>query len=83
MAWQVGFGNAANFVSSNVFIKGQAPRYPVGFTTGLVFTCVGFCLVSLGAFLLAMMNKKREARRAGMSEEEREADDEVYFKFHL
>ena len=30
----LGFGNCANFVASNVFVKNQAPFYPTGFRTG-------------------------------------------------
>ncbi len=32
----LGFGNSCNFVSSNVFITHEAPKYPTGFTTGLL-----------------------------------------------
>ncbi|KAK8020859.1 hypothetical protein PG990_005997 [Apiospora arundinis] len=64
MAWMIGFGNCANFVSSNVFIHAQAPRYTTGFTTGLVFTVIGFVLVSSVYALLAMKNKKREQLRS-------------------
>lgn len=31
----LGLGNCANFVTSNVFIKGQAPYYQTGFQTGM------------------------------------------------
>ncbi|KAH9897465.1 major facilitator superfamily domain-containing protein [Xylariomycetidae sp. FL2044] len=81
MAWMVGFGNCANFISSNVFITTERPRYPTGFSTGLGFTALGFVLVSTGFGLLYMKNKKRDSLRAHMSDSEREAHDEVYFKF--
>ncbi|KAI0482551.1 major facilitator superfamily domain-containing protein [Xylariaceae sp. FL0804] len=81
MAWMVGFGNCANFVSSNVFITGQSPRYPTGFTTGLVFASFGFLLVCVGTAILFRLNKRREARRAQLSGEELERFDELYFKF--
>ncbi|KAH8676132.1 major facilitator superfamily domain-containing protein [Xylariales sp. PMI_506] len=83
MAWMVGFGNCANFISSNVFISSQAPRYPTGFSNGLSFACVGFALVCCGTAVLAYKNKKREAVRAQMTDAEREVYDEVYFKFVL
>ncbi|KAH8201888.1 hypothetical protein TruAng_003975 [Truncatella angustata] len=35
MAIIAGFGNACNFVSSNVFITSEAPRYPTAFSVGL------------------------------------------------
>lgn len=41
-ALQLGLGNCANFVASNVFIKGQAPKYPAGFGTGLGITALAF-----------------------------------------
>lgn len=34
VAIALGIGNCANFVASNVFIKGEAPFYPTGFRTG-------------------------------------------------
>ncbi|KAK8056213.1 hypothetical protein PG993_001440 [Apiospora rasikravindrae] len=83
MAWMIGFGNCANFVSSNVFIKAEAPRYVTGFTTGLVFTLVGFMLVSSVCMLLVTKNKKRELLRSRMTAAERDSHDEVYFKFVL
>lgn len=83
MAWMVGFGNCANFISSNVFIKAEAPRYVTGFTNGLVFTIVGMLLTLLGCALLVVKNKKREAARARMTDSEREAYDDVYFQFVL
>ncbi|KAI4598538.1 hypothetical protein KJ359_002949 [Pestalotiopsis sp. 9143b] len=83
MAWMVGFGNCANFISSNVFIKAEAPRYVTGFTNGLVFTIVGMLLTLLGCALLVVKNKKREAARARMTGAEREVYDDVYFKFVL
>ncbi|KAK8138553.1 MFS general substrate transporter [Apiospora sp. TS-2023a] len=83
MAWMIGFGNCANFVSSNVFIKDEAPRYVTGFTTGLVFTIVGFVLVSSVCMLLVMKNRKRDQLRSRMTAAERDSYDEVYFKFVL
>lgn len=82
-AWLVGFGNCANFISSNVFIRVEAPRYVTGFTNGLVFTIVGLVLTSLTCALLMLHNKRREAARARMTDAERESYDEVNFKFVL
>lgn len=39
----LGFGNCANFVASNVFIKGEAPFYPTGFRTGEFASSLTFC----------------------------------------
>jgi uncharacterized membrane protein len=51
-AIQLGFGNSCNFVASNVFISGEAPRYKTGFATGLVLTFVGGVATVLFAGLL-------------------------------
>lgn len=83
MAWMVGFGNCANFVSSNVFISTQAPQYPTGASTGLSFTILGFALVCLGTATLVIKNKKRTAARAQLTGAELEAYDALYFKFVL
>lgn len=42
----LGFGNCANFVATNVFIKSEAPQYPTAFRIGLAITVAGggFCL---------------------------------------
>jgi cyanate permease len=83
MAWQVGFGNCANFVSSNVFIAAQAPRYRTGFVNGLAWTCTGFVLVCCTTGILVMKNKRRAARMSTMSAEEKEYEDQKTFKFLL
>lgn len=41
-ALHLGLGNCANFLASNVFIKGQAPEHPVGYSTGLGITASAF-----------------------------------------
>jgi hypothetical protein len=63
----LGVGNCANFVSSNVFIKTEAPRYPTAFRTGLGLTAAGavFCVIYVG--LLWRHNQKlaKEKRATG------------------
>ncbi|GME47139.1 putative vitamin h protein [Neofusicoccum parvum] len=83
MAWMSGFGNGANFISSQVFIKTEAPRYRTGYSTGLAFTICGFLLVMTFAALLVRKNKQREVERAQLSDAEKERHDDVYFKFVL
>lgn len=83
MAWMMGFGNCANFVSGNVFIQDEAPRYETGFTTGLVFTIGGAVLVGSVCMLLAMKNKRREQLRSQMTAAERDSHDEVFFQYVL
>ncbi|KAF1927734.1 MFS general substrate transporter [Didymella exigua CBS 183.55] len=60
----LGFGNCANFVATNVFIKAEAPHYPTAFTTGLTITVAGggFCLVY--AALLWRHNQRLSRKRA-------------------
>ncbi|KAI0007452.1 major facilitator superfamily domain-containing protein [Xylariaceae sp. FL0662B] len=81
MAWMIGFGNCANFISSNVFITTEQPRYPTGFTNGLAFTLLGFVLACVEFGLLYTKNRKREQIRAQITDAEREHYDEVHFKF--
>lgn len=80
MAWMIGFGNCANFVSSNIFFKWESPKYPTGFTSGLVFTIVGLSTALFICGLLVWRNKQRDATRRLMSDEERERYDELHFK---
>ena len=83
MAWMVGFGNCANLISSNVFIAGEAPHYITGMINGVAWTCFGLVLVFVGTSLLAILNRRRAQKLAGMSSAEREHESLVAFKFHL
>jgi cyanate permease len=83
MAWQVGFGNCANFVSANVFIRGERPRYPTGITVGLSFTCVGFALVTLATALLVILNRRRVLRLSRLEGERRTLEESRSFKYLL
>ncbi|EAT81899.2 hypothetical protein SNOG_10505 [Parastagonospora nodorum SN15] len=60
----LGIGNCANFVSSNVFIKHEAPYYPTAFRTGMGLTIAGavFCLAYVG--LLWRHNQKLARKRS-------------------
>lgn len=80
MAWMVGFGNCANFISANVFFKWESPRYPTGFTSGLAFTIVGLVTACVICVLLVWKNRRRDMARGLMNDEERERYDEVHFK---
>ncbi len=83
MAWQVGFGNCANFISSNVFIANQAPYFRTGFSNGLAWTVVGMGLVALAVAVMALKNKSRAKRMSQMTDVEREEESEKTFKFLL
>jgi len=63
-ALQIGFGNSANFVSANVFITGESPRFPTGFTTGLVITLVGLVGACAMEAIVLTKNKRADAREA-------------------
>jgi len=79
-AIQLGLGNCANFVSSNVFITKQAPKYPVGFGTGLGITSLSFPLMCLVMVLFTRHNKKIEAKQAALGPGA-ELDEQVDYKY--
>lgn len=56
-AVQLGIGNCANFVASNVFITKQAPKYPTGFATGVSFAALGTLSIILVTAALAWHNR--------------------------
>jgi sugar phosphate permease len=68
-AIQLGFGNSCNFVSSNVFISGEAPKYPTAYKTGLVLTVIGGFSVVGYALLLHWENRRmdKEEEETGVS----------------
>jgi hypothetical protein len=76
----LGIGNCANFVSSNVFIKHEAPYYPTAFTTGLGITVAGalLCLFYLG--LLWQHNRKLNEKRSNSSGVD-VLDDHLAYKY--
>jgi len=83
-ALQIGFGNSANFVSANVFITGQRPRYPTGFTTGLVITLVGLGAACVLEYTLWRKNKAADEREAkGEVETKLIGKDGVRFRYTL
>ncbi|KAI9741502.1 MAG: hypothetical protein M1818_004308 [Claussenomyces sp. TS43310] len=61
-AIQLGFGNSCNFVSSNVFITKEAPKYPTAFKTGVAFCCVGLVAALANEYFLWAENKRIQAR---------------------
>ncbi|KAL3422835.1 transporter-like protein [Phlyctema vagabunda] len=75
-ALQFGLGNCANFVSSNVFISKQAPRYPVGFGTGLGITVASFPLMLVTMTIFYLHNKKVRGKSAALAPGE-ELDDQT------
>jgi hypothetical protein len=74
----LGIGNCANFVSSNVFVKKEAPLYPTAFRTGLGITAAGAagCLVYVG--LLWRHNRRLDEKRSEDSGVDVADDHQVY-----
>jgi cyanate permease len=70
----LGIGNCANFVSSNVFIKTEAPRYPTAFRTGLGLTVAGavFCVVYVGLLVRHNRRLAKERSAGGDVDEQKE-----------
>lgn len=69
-AVQLGLGNGANFLSANVFIAKQAPKYPTGFATGLGVTVAGLVLCVGTILVLAILNRGRAGKRDSEGEED-------------
>ncbi|KAL4956603.1 major facilitator superfamily domain-containing protein [Aspergillus filifer] len=83
-ALQIGFGNSANFVSANVFIKGESPAYPTGFTAGLAITVVGMVASCVLEFVLWRMNRAADGReKRRVPERKMVGRDGVRFRFTL
>jgi hypothetical protein len=84
-ALQMGFGNSANFVTSNMFITGEAPRYPTAFKTGLSFAIVGLFATALFPALLARKNRIADRRAEAGEQDSRELEGAqgVRFRYTL
>jgi hypothetical protein len=85
VALQMGCGYSANFITSNMFIAAEAPRYPTAFKTGLAFTVVGLFVAVLFPALLARKNRIADRRaEAGMQDaQELEDAQGVRFRYTL
>lgn len=83
-ALQIGFGNSANFVSANVFIKRQAPKYKTGFTAGLAITVIGLVAACVMEVILWRKNKAADEREArGEPETKLVGKDGMRFRYTL
>lgn len=60
----VNFGTAGAFVSSNVFLFKETPRFHTGFSTGLGLACMGALAATITWFGCRYENRKRDQRRA-------------------
>ncbi|KAJ3531509.1 hypothetical protein NM208_g8847 [Fusarium decemcellulare] len=86
-AMQVGLGNSGGIIASNMFVTGQAPKYPLGFGLGLGL--VWLCVLSSVVFLFYIRRENRlrdEGKRDdryNLPEDERNnlGDDHPAFRF--
>ncbi|KAF1836160.1 MFS general substrate transporter [Decorospora gaudefroyi] len=84
----INFGTAGAFVSSNVFLFKETPRFHTGFSTGLGLACMGATAATIYWYGCRRENKKRDQRRAEMPEVLDESmkelgDDHPDFRFAL
>jgi len=83
-ALQIGFGNSANFVSANVFIKKEGPQFKTGFKAGLCITVIGLVAACVLEAVLFFKNKKADEReRNGEVETVMVAKDGTRFRYTL
>lgn len=60
----INFGTAGAFVSSNVFMFKETPRFHTGFSTGLGLACMGATAATITFLGCWWENKKRDERRS-------------------
>lgn len=79
-AVQLGMGNCANFVASNVFITKQAPKYPTGFATGVGFATLAIVSILLVTGALAWHNRQFDRKHQDGVEN---VEDQENFRYML
>ncbi|KAK4076569.1 uncharacterized protein Triagg1_4172 [Trichoderma aggressivum f. europaeum] len=79
-AVQLGMGNCANFVASNVFITKQAPKYPTGFATGVGFATLATVSILLVTGALAWHNRRFDRKHRDGGEN---VEDQEHFRYIL
>ncbi|KAH8898922.1 MFS general substrate transporter [Thozetella sp. PMI_491] len=83
-ALQIGFGNSANFLSANVFLAAEKPKYRTGFSAGLAVTVIGLVAACALEVILWTKNKHADAREArGETETKLVGKDGVRFRYTL
>ncbi|KAF2652847.1 MFS general substrate transporter [Lophiostoma macrostomum CBS 122681] len=60
----INFGTAGAFVSSNVFLLKETPRFHTGFSVGLSLACIGAMAATIFYSGCRLGNKRRDERRA-------------------
>lgn len=84
----INFGTAGAFVSSNVYLFKETPRFHTGFSTGLGLACMGAFAATITWFGCQHENKMRDEKRAELPEELHESlkelgDEHPDFRFVL
>lgn len=84
----VNFGTAGAFISSNVFIFSETPRFHTGFSSNMGLACTGVAAATVFWFGCRLENKKRDERRIALASEvdqsAKDADvDHPDFRFAL
>ena len=92
-ALMIGCGNMANFVSANVFLPSQSPRFTTAYSVGLGLQCLSLVCCTILFFGMRRENKRRNRKaQAGdpeaemtTSEEERRnmGDENPAFRYTL
>ena len=80
-AVQLGIGNCANFVASNVFITHQAPKYPTGFATGVGFASLSIATLIVVIVILNWHNRKFDQRHPNVGPDD--VEDQEDFRYVL
>lgn len=57
------FGNVGSFISTNVFLKREEPRFHTGFSTNLGLCCMGMVAATVLFGGMYMVNMRRDAKR--------------------
>ena len=60
VAMVVGFGNFGNFVSANVFLPQESPRFVTAYSVGLGLTCMSMLCCTILFFGMRHQNKQRD-----------------------
>jgi hypothetical protein len=60
----INFGTAGAFVSSNVFLFKEAPKFHTGFSTGLGLACMGAVAATITWLGCKRENEKRDLKRS-------------------
>ena len=82
-------GNCGAFISSNVFITAQSPKFHTGFSVGLGMNILSMISMTLFFLGLRLENRKRDKKQAGMTVETEhegirlEGDRDLAFRYQL